>query len=261
MGSALVRGLVRAGGVSPQSITIFDADAEKARGFAAEFGLRSAESGRDAITAETELLVLAVKPQILGGVVGGLADLISDRPVVVSIAAGTSTGFILSFLGPDARVIRAMPNAAAMVGRSVTAICKAGLADDDDLERARELFSAFGSVVVVEEKMMNVVTAISGSGPGYLFALMEAMTDGGVLMGLDRPTARELTVRTFAGAAALAAADTTSFSELKDRVTSPGGTTIAGLQALEEAGMRGALMDVIEAATKRGDELQAKDSS
>ena len=153
-------------------------------------------------------------------------------------------------------MIRAMPNAAAMVGYSATALCKAGLADEADLGTAMEIFSAIGTAVTVDEKMMNLVTGLSGSGPAYIFAIMEGLTDAAVLMGLDRPTARALTVQTVLGAATMASREAAHLGDLKDRITSPGGTTIAGLHVLERAGLRGVLMDVVAAATRRGDELE-----
>jgi len=257
MGSALVRGLIESGKASGEQILAFDIDLARTGDLAKEFGVSVASSASDAIRPTTEILVLAVKPQIMGDVLDGIADHVGEKPLVVSIAAGVSTGFMLSRLGPSARVIRAMPNAAAMVMRSATALCKAGSADNGDLERAVDLFTAVGRAVVVDEKMMNVVTALSASGPGYLFAIMEGLTDGAVRMGLDRTTARELTVETLIGAAAMAAQEGAPFSELKDRITSPGGTTMAGLQVLERSGLRGILMDVLEAAVRRGEELQA----
>ncbi len=255
MGSALIRGLVNSGKTSGDSIDVFDVDHGATQALHEDFRVVQAERAEDTITPETGMLVLAVKPQIIGDALDRVRDKISDRPVVVSIAAGVSTGFILSHLNSAARVIRVMPNAAAMVGQSASALCKAGGADEEDLEQALEIFRSIGAAVTVDEKMMNVATALSGSGPGYLFAIMEAMTDAAVRMGMDRPTARDLTVRTVQGAAAMAATENTSFSELKDRITSPGGTTIAGLHVLERAGLRGIIMDVIEAATRRGEEL------
>lgn len=257
MGAALVRGLVRAGKCSGNRLVIFDADQPKMRQVASECGVAVAPSAREALAADTDILVLAVKPQIVGTVLGEIADLIKDRPLVVSIAAGISTEFILSKLSPGARVVRAMPNAAAMVGCSATALCQAGAADDADLRDALELFGAFGTARVVDEKMINVVTALASSGLAYLFVIMEALTDGGVLMGLDRGTARELVVQTFEGAAKMAASGEVPFSELKDRITSPAGTTIAGLQVIERAGIRGVLMDTVQAATRRAEQLQS----
>jgi pyrroline-5-carboxylate reductase len=256
MGAALVRGLVQAGKCVGHHLVVFDADEARMQQVASEFAVAIASSARSAVAPDTDILVLAVKPQIIGGVLDGIADLVQGRPLVVSIAAGISTEFILSKLPPAARVVRAMPNAAAVVGRSATALCRAGAADEADLRDALELFGAFGTARVVDEKMINVVTALASSGLAYLFVIMEALTDGGVLMGLDRGAARELVVQTVEGAAEMAAAGQVPFSELKDRITSPAGTTIAGLQVMERAGLRGALMDTIQAATRRAEELQ-----
>jgi len=256
MGYALVRGLVSSAKASPDMIRGFDIDSIRLKAVADEFGIEAAPTLRDTVAPDTEAAILAVKPQIIGEVLESIADRAHERLVMISIAAGISTDFILSKLKGPSRVIRAMPNAGAMVSASATALCKAGRADDKDLAAAVELFRAVGTAVTVDEKMMNVVTALSGSGPGYLFTVMEALTDGAVLMGLDRPTARTLTVQTILGAGTMAASGATSFSELKDRITSPGGTTIAGLQVLEAGGLRGLIMDAIEAATILAEELQ-----
>ena len=256
MGYALIRGLVSSGKALPAMIRGFDIDSAKLQCAVKEFGIEAAPTLSDTVTPDTEIVILAVKPQIIGKVLESIAHQAHERLVVVSIAAGITTDFILSKLKRPARVIRAMPNAAAMVSAAATALCKAGAADDKDLAGAVDLFSAVGTAVPVDEKMMNAVTALSGSGPGYLFIIMEALTDGGVLMGLDRPTARTLAVRTVLGAATMAASGDIAFSELKDRITSPGGTTIVGLQVLESGGLRGLIMDAVEAATIRAEELQ-----
>jgi pyrroline-5-carboxylate reductase len=258
MGSALIRGLVVSGKARPETISVFDVDANKSESLARELGITRVSALGETVHGSTGMLVLAVKPQILGEVVERVADSVHDTLVVVSVAAGIPTDFILSRLCRPVRVIRAMPNAAAMVGASATALCKAGMADDADMAAALDLFRAFGLAVAVEEKMMNVVTALSGSGPGYIFPMMEAFADGAVLMGMDRPTARQLIIQTFLGAAMMAGADVAGFSELKDRITSPGGTTIAGLQVMEREGLRGILMDTVAAATRRGEELAGK---
>jgi pyrroline-5-carboxylate reductase len=257
MGAALVRGLVRSGKAMPEMITVFDTDASKAESLQSELGIRRAATMEDAVSPETTAVILAVKPLIMGDVLDSIADSVHSELVLISIAAGISTSFILSHLGGPARVIRVMPNAAAMVGESASALCMGGVADDSDMELALGMFSAVGTAVVVDEKMMNAVTGLSGSGPGYLFLVMEAMTDGAVMMGLDRLTARALTVQTLMGAAKMAAAGNISFSELKDRITSPGGTTIAGLQVLERSGLRGVFMEAIAAATKRAQQLDS----
>src|SRR5271157_2101874 len=224
MGYAIVRGLVSSGKTLPAMIRGFDIDSNKLRTVVNEFGIEAAPTLSDIVKPDTEVVILAVKPQKIGEVVESIADQVHERLVIVSIAAGIPTDFILSKLKGPARVIRAMPNAAATVSAGATALCKAGTADDKDLAAAVDLFNAVGSAVMVDEKMMNVVTALSGSGPGYLFIIMEALTDGAVLMGLDRPTARVLAVQTVLGAATMAASGNITFSELKDRITSPGGT-------------------------------------
>lgn len=255
MGSALVRGLVGSGGIAGHTISVFDVDRAKVLGLEKELGIRGVERLQDVVGADTDVLVLAVKPQIMGTVIDALAGRIHDELVVLSIAAGISTSFILTRLDKPARVIRAMPNAAAMVGMSATALCKAGTADDSDMEKALRIFSSVGTAVVVDEKLINLVTALASSGLAYIFVIMEALTDAGVRMGMDRPTARDLTVQTLLGAATMAASGNPPFSELKDRITSPGGTTIVGLQVLERAGLRGVLMDVVEAATRQAEVL------
>jgi pyrroline-5-carboxylate reductase len=257
MGSALVRGLIRASSATPESISVFDVDRDKVDSLVRELGIRAAEGIEQILPPETSVIIVAVKPQAMGEVLESIAAGIGDDAVLISVAAGISTGFILDRIGPRARVIRAMPNAAAMVGASATALCKGGTADDEDIRKAVEIFSAVGRAVTVDEKLMNLVTGLSGSGPAYVFALMEAMTDAGVLLGLDRATARALTVQTVLGAATMAASEEVHIGILKDRITSPGGTTIAGLHVLERAGLAGILMDAVVAATRRGDELGA----
>jgi pyrroline-5-carboxylate reductase len=258
MGSALIRGLIASGKASAQTIRVYDVDRASIQFLEKELGIRGVSRIEDTFDGVPAVLVLAVKPQILGEVLDSIANRVHEKLILVSIAAGIPTDFIVSRLPFPAKVIRAMPNAAAMVGASATAMCKAGSADDADLAIALDLFSAVGVAVKVEEKLMNVVTALSGSGPGYLFPMMEALTDAAVLMGMDRPTARALTVQTFLGSAIMASTSGASFSELKDRITSPGGTTITGLHALEKAGLRGILMDAVQAATRRGEELAKK---
>jgi pyrroline-5-carboxylate reductase len=258
MGSALARGLIESGKAMPEMLSVFDVDPDRGPALEQELNIQSVAEISETIQPDTDIVILAVKPQIIEDVILSIADKVHDTLVIISVAAGISTGFILSRLNSPARVIRAMPNAAAMVGASATAVCKAGSADESDLQKALDLFSAIGLAVPVEEKMMNVVTALSGSGPGYLFPIMEALTDGAVLMGLDRPTARALAVHTFIGTAVMALSGNEGFSDLKARITSPAGTTIAGLQVMERAGLRGILMDAVQAATRRAEELEGK---
>jgi pyrroline-5-carboxylate reductase len=254
MGAAIVRGLIDASVTAPENVIIFDPDREKMDRLNSELGVTVSDSLEAALEHNIRVVLVAVKPQMIGGVLDSLSHFIKQDSLVISIAAGISTVQLLDRLGKDKRVIRAMPNAAAMVGQSATALCRGGMADDGDLEMAIELFNAVGSTVCVDEKWLNAVTALSGGGPGYLFVVMEAMSDAGVLLGLPRNVARKLTVQTFSGAATMAA-QAKSFSDLKDMITSPGGTTISGLKIMERAGTRGVFMETIAAAARRADEL------
>jgi len=255
MGSALIEGLVGSGKWKPDQIMVYDVDSKIVEELRHKLGIVAAKTIGDAVTSETEIIILAVKPQVMRQVLESIKDLVEEKHLLISIAAGKTTEFMLSIVGESARVIRVMPNAAAMVGKGATGLCAGGQADKKDLDIAVEIFNEVGEAVIVEEKVMDVVTALSGSGPGYLFVMMEALVDGAVQMGMDRANARKLAVQTFAGAAAMAAAGDVPFSELKDRITSPGGTTIAGLQVMEREGIRGILIDTIEAATLRGIKL------
>ncbi len=254
MGAAIVRGLILSSVMEPDNVIIFDPDKDKMARLNSEFGVAVSDSLNSVVGHDIGVILVAVKPQIIFGVLDSLSSLLRQDSLVISIAAGISTSQLITRMGNDKRVIRAMPNAAAMVGQSATALCKGGAANDEDLETAKELFNAVGSTVCVDEKALNAVTALSGGGPGYLFAVMEAMSDAGVLLGLPRDVARKLTVQTFSGAAAMAAQGK-SFSDLKDMITSPGGTTISGLKIMEKAGTRGVFMETIAAAACRADDL------
>jgi pyrroline-5-carboxylate reductase len=254
MGKAIAHGLIGAKVTQAENITVFDIDSGKTAALKNQLGVLASNSLEGTLKKECRVVLLAVKPQVIDTVLDSLANLLHRDTLLISIAAGIATKHLLEKLGHDRRVIRAMPNAAAMVGQSATALCKAGAADDRDLETAVRLFDAVGSTVVVDEKNLNAVTGLSGSGPGYLFVIMEAMIDSGVLLGLSRDIATRLTIQTFLGAASMAA-EGKPLSELKGMITSPGGTTINGLRVLERAGTRGVLMETIAAATDRADEL------
>lgn len=257
MGSAILRGLLNSTLTPPQNLTVFDVDSQKSRALNLELGIGFVESIEKAVIGKDSVVILAVKPQQVDGVLVSLAPSLTDCNLIISIAAGISTQQIIDRIGAQRRVVRAMPNAAAMVGKSSTAICRAGLADGSDIMTVMRLFESVGNVVEVDENSLNAVTALSGSGPGYLFVIMEAMTDAGVLLGLPRSISRALTVQTFIGAASMAL-EGKSFSDLKDLITSPGGTTITGLKIMELAGIRGTFMKAIENAATRADELSGR---
>ncbi|MGH0034868.1 MAG: pyrroline-5-carboxylate reductase [Myxococcota bacterium] len=255
MARALAGGL-RAGGVAAGDIRASDPDPDQRARFAEATGVSASADNGDTVAA-SEAVVLAVKPGIVGPVLhqlGGLSDL--DRPLWISIAAGVSLFQIESQLPADARVVRAMPNTPALVGAGATALCANAATRDADRALARAVFEAVGSVwAAPREDLMDAVTGLSGSGPAYVFLILEALGDAGVRQGLPRDAAYQLAFQTVLGAAQLAKESGRHPAALKDQVTSPGGTTIAGLAELERGGVRAALQAAVAAATARSREL------
>jgi pyrroline-5-carboxylate reductase len=199
-------------------------------------------------------VILAVKPQVLAQVLGEIGTEL-HRVLVISIAAGMTIQSIMQQSGGAQRIIRAMPNMPALVREGITALAWMGSILEEDKEIARAVFQAVGRVVPIEERLMDAVTGLSGSGPAYVFQAIEALADGGVKMGLPRQTAEVLAAQTVLGAAKMVLESGEHPAKLKDRVASPGGTTIAGLHRLEEGRFRATLMGAVEAATKRSQEL------
>ncbi|MGH7278166.1 MAG: pyrroline-5-carboxylate reductase [Candidatus Rokuibacteriota bacterium] len=254
MGEALIKGLVAADLVPGTAISATDVRAERLKELDRQFGIKAAPGNVDLVRA-ADVVVLAVKPQTMPAVLQEIAPAVSRRNLLISIAAGVSTATIRGELGKDARLIRVMPNTPALVLAGVTAIAKGRGLEADDLDTAQELFNAVGKVVVLDEELMDAVTGLSGSGPGYVAIIVEALADGGVKMGLDRATALTLATQTVLGSARLLQETALHPGALKDMVSSPGGTTIAGIAALEEGGLRTALIKAVERATLRSREL------
>ncbi len=255
MGRALLQGLLGTAGegVSPDRVTVTRRRPEKGAEMARALGVRTAASNVAAI-AGADVVLLAVKPQILTKV---LAELHGHNPTAlyVSVAAGVSTERIEVALGGEPRVVRAMPNTPALVHEGATAISAGRYANDEDMARAQAIFERVGRVVVVEEYHLDAVTGLSGSGPAYLMLIVEAFADAGVKVGLSREIAMELAVQTIRGSARLLQETGEHPGKLKDMVTSPGGTAIAGLHTLEAGGLRTTIMNAVEAATRRAREL------
>jgi len=248
MGAALVSGLVHAGWAPVGQLRVVEAvDARRAE-LAEQFpGLDVA-----ADPAEAAGSVVAVKPGDVDSVVRAIAPL---SPRILSIAAGVPLARLEAAAGPDVRVVRAMPNTPALIGAGAAAIAGGSTADSDDLSWARSLLSAVGTVVTVPESLLDAVTGLSGSGPAYVFLIAEALIDAGVLAGLPRDTAAALAIQTLVGSARLLAEGADGPEALRAAVTSPGGTTAAGLRVLEQRGVRAALMDAVVAARDRSAEL------
>ncbi|HAN48603.1 MAG TPA: pyrroline-5-carboxylate reductase [Nitrospira sp.] len=253
MAEALIGGLLAAGGCEPAFICATDPVAARRDALKSRFGIRVGDENAKAVR-EADLVVLAVKPQAMPAVLSDAGQACAGK-LVVSIAAGVTTAWIRERIVTPRGIVRAMPNTPALVREGVTALtCQPDL-QSDDLAAVRTVFEAVGSVVSVEERLMDAVTGLSGSGPAYVFVAIEALADGGVRMGLPRATAELLAAQTVLGAARMVLEQGEHPAKLKDQVASPGGTTIAGLYQLEAGGLRSCLMAAVEAATKRSQEL------
>jgi pyrroline-5-carboxylate reductase len=254
MGEALIKGLLGASLVPSEMITATDVRSDRASQLTRQFRI-SAHGDNMRCVRDADVVILAVKPQIMGQVLREIAPTVGPQHLLISIAAGVSTSTIRSGLGKEARIIRVMPNTPALVLQGATAIAKGPGLGPDDLGTAEEIFGAVGRVVVLDEELMDAVTGLSGSGPAYVAIIIESLADGGVKMGLDRATAMTLATQTVLGAAQLLAETGLHPGALKDMVSSPGGTTIAGISALEEGGIRTTFIRAVERATLRSREL------
>ena len=254
MGEALIKGLLAANLVPAEAIHATDVRLERLKELNRQYGIQVASDNAELIR-HADIVILAVKPQIMEAVLTEIAPAVTRRKLLISIAAGVSTAKIRAVLHKDARLIRVMPNTPALVREGVTAVAKAEGLEADDLETAGEIFSAVGRVVVLGEELMDAVTGLSGSGPAYIAVVIESLADGGVRMGLDRITAMTLATQTVLGAATLLRETGLHPGAVKDMVCSPGGTSIAGIAALEEGGIRTTFIKAVERATQRSREL------
>jgi len=254
MGEALIKGLVTANVLPAEAIRASDVRLERLKELDRLYGIQLAPTNVE-LVRHSDVVIMAVKPQIMTPVLREIAPAMTRKKLMISIAAGVSTAKIRAALGKDARLIRVMPNTPALVLEGVTAIAKADGLEADDLDTAGEIFSAVGRVVVLDESALDAVTGLSGSGPAYVAVVVESLADGGVKMGLDRITAMTLATQTVLGAAKLLLETGLHPGALKDMVSSPGGTSIAGISALEEGGIRTTFIKAVERATQRSKEL------
>ena len=254
MAEALIRGLVRGGHVPAARVVASLPRRERLDELATAYGIDVTTDNRD-VAKRCGLIVLSIKPQIMDKVLREIADVIQSGTLVVSIAAGVDTETIEEALAEGVRVIRAMPNTPALVGAGATAISPGKHASEADLAAAKALFDAVGITVELDESHLDAVTGLSGSGPAYIFLILEALADAGVKVGLSRRNAQRLAAQTVMGSAKLLLETDEHPGRLKDMVTSPGGTAIAGLHTLEQGGLRTTLINAVETATKRAREL------
>lgn len=254
MAEALIRGLVRGGHVPAARISASAPRRERLDELKAAYGIDVTSDNRE-IAKRSGLIVLSIKPQIMDKVLREIGDQVAPGTLVVSIAAGVDTETIEEALAEGVRVIRAMPNTPALVGAGATAISPGKHAGEADLAAAKALFDAVGITVQLDETHLDAVTGLSGSGPAYIFLILEALADAGVKVGLSRRNAQRLAAQTVMGSAKLLLDTDEHPGKLKDMVTSPGGTAIAGLHTLEAGGLRTTLINAVETATKRSREL------
>ena len=254
MGEALVRGMLEAGVLNADNIMIVEPDGDRRVYLRKTYSVKVTEDATELARA-CSILILAVKPQIMGKVLEQYKNLVTEHHLVISIAAGVTIKSIEIGLGEDVKVVRVMPNTPALVLAGASALSPNSRVSAEEMDVALQIFSAVGTCVQVNESLLDAVTGLSGSGPGYVFAFIEAMIDGGVLAGLPRTVAEKLVLQTVYGSAKLAMETGEAPAILKGRVTSPGGTTITGLQVLEESGFRGTVMAAIDVAAERSREL------
>jgi pyrroline-5-carboxylate reductase len=255
MGEALISRLLDRGIFSADAIWVSDPQAARRDFLHQSYGVMTTPSNA-AVVQQAEVVLLAVKPQILSVVAQELSASLSPpaSPLGLSILAGVTLARLKEYF-PGWAMVRAMPNTPATVGAGITALAAGDGVTGEQLQQARVIFASVGEVIDVPESLMDAVTALSGSGPGYVALVAEALADGGVAVGLSRATAMQLALQTLKGTAELLQQSNLHPGELKDRVTSPGGTTIAGIVKLEAAGLRSALIEAVRAAHRRATEL------
>ncbi|MCM8900812.1 pyrroline-5-carboxylate reductase [Caldicoprobacter algeriensis] len=246
MASAIMRGIIACGIVHPNNIYAFDVDLDKLNRLSAELGICTAKDNCQ-VVSNSDIVILAVKPNTYSKVLLEIKDCLEERHILISIAAGISVDFIKQLIGGRCKVVRTMPNTPALVGEGMTALCTNHELSPKELKAVKDILHSLGKVEEVSENLMDAVTAVSGSGPAYVAMFIEAMADGGVLAGLPRDLAYRMAIQTVIGTARLLSEWGKHPGELKDMVSSPGGTTIEAVRQLEKQGFRGAVIEAVNA--------------
>jgi pyrroline-5-carboxylate reductase len=257
MGEALIAGLLKAKFTTPEHILVYDADGERLRSIQKKYGVKKV-SDSNHLSSQCNILLLCVKPQSMKEVIEEIADSLDPSKLLISIAAGVPLHAIETYARRQLRLIRVMPNINVLVQEGVSAIAPGNLATDEDIKWAKAIFDCVGKSIAIHEPLMDAVTGLSGSGPAYIFLIIEALTDAGVHLGMTRSQAFTLVTQTVMGSVKLLSETGEHPSLLREKVTSPGGTTAAGLYKLEEGGLRKVLIDAVIAATQRSKELGDK---
>jgi pyrroline-5-carboxylate reductase len=254
MAEAMVRGLIQGQIAPPERIRASDVSAPRRELMEKTYGIRTTGDNL-ALVQDAEVVILAVKPQVAAAVMEAIRPAAGPDKLVISIVAGLTTAAMAQRLPPGSRIVRTVPNTPVFVGAGMVAIAAGPGATPEDISLAEALFGPVARTAVLEERLMDAVLGVSGSGPGYVYLVIEALADGGVKMGLPKPLALTLAAQTVLGTARMCLESGQHPAVLRDMVTSPGGTTIAALHVLEQGGLRAALMSAVEAAARRAEEL------
>ena len=257
MGSALIKGILSAKLVSSTRILVYDADGSRAGLAKRRFGVKSVRSNK-ILAKKSDIIILAVKPQNIDGVLKEISEAVTSRKLLISIAAGITIQRIGRVLKKKAAIVRAMPNMPGLVGAGISAVSFNDLVKASDKIAARVIFSSLGEIVDVKESLMDAVTAISGSGPAYFFYLVELLTAAGTKLGLSGETANKLAVKTISGSAKVLEACGEGSAGLRARVTSKGGTTEAAFKVFKRMGLDKAIKAGVQAAARRAKELSGR---
>ena len=254
MGEALINGILRAGLSFSDKIMVSDVNKKRLQILEKKAGIKTTQDNKK-IPSGSDVIILAVKPNMMGSVLDELNSEITSKHLIISIAAGIPLSFIESSLNKGCRAIRVMPNTPCLVGETAAGYALGKKATRNDGKLVGQLLDAVGKSFLLEEKYLDAVTGLSGSGPAFIYVVIEALADGGVKMGLPRDVAITLAAQTAFGAAKMVLESGTHIGQLRDSVASPGGTTIEGLHALEKGGLTNVLIDAVEAATKKSKSL------
>lgn len=254
MAKAMIGGMLDRGIVKPEQIVGSAKTKETCDSMVERYGI-AVGTDNTAVAAESKTLILAVKPQFLGEVIGEIKDAVREDQLIISIAAGKTLDWLAEAFGRELKFVRCMPNTPAMVGEGCTGVCVNGRVTKEEAAYCVRLMESFGKASLVEDRLINAVGVVSGSSPAYVFMFMEAMADGAVMAGMPRKQAYEFAAQAVLGSAKLLLETGMHPGELKDMVCSPGGTTIEGLKVLEERGFRGAVMDAMAACMAKYERL------
>lgn len=254
MAEAFMQGLLNTKSTLPEKILAYDIKKERLDYLTGEYGIQALDDCRELIR-ESQVILLAVKPQNVAEALAPFKEVFTEDKLVISIAAGVSINKLYKYISEMVSLARVMPNTPCLIGKGASAVSFSKNIKNEQKETACKILEAVGTVHVLPEKLMNAVTGLSGSGPAYIYLVIEALSDAGVYAGLPRDISLNLAVQTVIGAASMVEVTKTNPALLKEKVTSPAGTTISGLHILERAGVRAAFMDAVIAAAKRSEEL------